>query len=201
MTAQSRSHDLDAIYPPPAALAVDKELDRLDVHARGLIALSPFVVIATAGAGYCDASPRGDRPGFVRVLDDRRLAIPDRPGNNRIDSWRNLAERPELGLLFLVPGLDETLRVRGRGALSLAPELMAACAVEGRPPRSVLVVAVASAFYHCGKCMRRSDLWTPAAWPDRSALPSFGRVLADQVRGDATALDAKITDGYATRLY
>lgn len=193
---------LAAVYPAPSDLAVAKELDHLDAYCRRFIELSPFVVLATAGNGFCDASPRGDKPGFVVILDDRTLVIPDRPGNNRIDSHRNLAERPEVGLLFLIPGYEETLRVRGRATLSVDEGLLTRTAVYGRCPRSVLLVSVQSAFYHCGKCMRRSELWRPETWPPRTALPSLGRILAAQIEGSsAEALDARINESYTTRLY
>ena len=191
------------IYAPPLQIALDKQLDRLDAHATTFIRRSPFLVIATAdGAGRCDASPRGDAPGFVAVLDERRLAIPDRRGNNRLDSLENLARNPGVGLLFMVPGVDETLRVNGRGAVSAEPSLLAGMAVQGRAPASALIVTVEEVFFHCGKALKRSALWDPARHARPGEIPSLGRILADQVRGvQAEEADANLAVAYRERLY
>ncbi|HZF78097.1 MAG TPA: pyridoxamine 5'-phosphate oxidase family protein [Acetobacteraceae bacterium] len=191
------------IYAPPLQIALDKQLDRLDAHAATFIRRSPFLVIATAdGAGRCDASPRGDAPGFVAVLDERRLAIPDRRGNNRLDSLENLARNPGVGLLFMVPGVDETLRVNGRGAVSAEPSLLAGMAVQGRAPASALIVTVEEVFFHCGKALKRSALWDPARHARPGEIPSLGRILADQVRGvQAEEADANLAVAYRERLY
>ena len=191
------------IYAPPLQIALDKQLDRLDAHAATFIRRSPFLVIATAdGAGRCDASPRGDAPGFVAVLDERRLAIPDRRGNNRLDSLENLARNPGVGLLFMVPGVDETLRVNGRGAVSAEPSLLAGMAVQGRAPASALIVTVKEVFFHCGKALKRSALWDPARHARPGEIPSLGRILADQVRGvQAEEADANLAVAYRERLY
>ncbi|MCC7272710.1 MAG: pyridoxamine 5'-phosphate oxidase family protein [Alphaproteobacteria bacterium] len=198
--------DKDALrrhYGPISGLAEKKVLDRIDPHARAFIALSPFLVLATAGAdGSADASPRGDAPGFVAFLDDRHLLIPDRIGNNRVDSYANLVERPGVGLLFFVPGIDETLRVNGRGRLLTDPDVLAAHAVQGKPPRAGLLVAVDEVFFHCGKALKRGRLWDAETRVPRASFPSLGRIIADQTRGcEAEDADRRIEDSYRNRLY
>jgi PPOX class probable FMN-dependent enzyme len=197
------SEGLRGLYGEPSHRARAKELTSLDAHARAFIALSPFLVIATANAqGQCDAAPRGDAPGFVAVLDSRRLLIPDRRGNNRIDSLGNITANPEVGLLFLVPGIQETLRVNGAAQITLDPMLLEPLAVDGKAPRSGLLVTVREIFFHCGKALIRSDLWNPARHVPRGEFPSFGRILADQIEGiDAAACDLSIQDAYKTQLY
>jgi hypothetical protein len=195
--------DLRSLYPAPTALAVAKQLDRLDPHAIAFIARSPFLVMATAdGTGACDASPRGDAPGFVVVRDAQRLLIPDRPGNNRVDSLSNLAANPRVGLLFFVPGVIETLRVNGRAAFTAEAEVLAALAVEGRSPRSALEVTVEEVFFHCGKALKRSALWDPARHAAPGEIPSLGRILADQTgQIGVQEAEARVAHGYATTLY
>ncbi|WP_270934098.1 pyridoxamine 5'-phosphate oxidase family protein [Falsiroseomonas oryzae] len=191
------------LYPAPSPLAVAKQLDRLDPHAIGFIARSPFLVIATADAGgNCDASPRGDAPGFVQVADAHTLLIPDRPGNNRVDSLQNLAANPRLGLLFFVPGVLETLRVNGRAELTTDAARLAALAVDSRAPRSALVVTVEEAFFHCGKALKRSALWDPARHAQPGEIPSLGRILADQTgRIGVAEAEARVATGYRDHLY
>ena len=151
---------LRELYPQPKGLAILKQLDRLDGHCRNFIAHSPLVVVGSTRAGRgTDVSPRGDAPGFARVLDDHTIAIPDRPGNNRLDTMSNIVTDAEVGLLFLIPGIDETLRVNGTARLTREPELLAAAAVDGREPRLVILVAVREAFLHCGKALKRARLW------------------------------------------
>jgi uncharacterized protein len=192
---------LRALYGTPSALAVKKQLPALDEHARHFIALSPFVVLATAGPHGADATPRGDPPGFVRVLDDGRLLIPDRAGNNRADSLENLLDDPRIGLLFLVPGLGESLRVNGRAAIVVGPEVEA-MALNGKAPRSALLVEVEEVYFQCAKALIRSKLWDPASRIERARFPSFGRILADQLReGAAAEIDQRIDEAYRTRLY
>ncbi len=191
------------LYAPPLPLALDKQLSRLDRHAINFIRRSPFLVLATADAeGRCDASPRGDAPGFVEVLDETRLAIPDRRGNNRLDSLENLARNPGVGLLFFVPGVIETLRVNGRGAVSAEAGLLAAMAVEGKPPASALIVTVEEVYFHCGKALKRAALWDPARHARPGEVPSLGRILADQTRAvTAEEADANLAVAYRERLY
>ena len=195
--------DLRSLYPAPSALAVAKQLDRLDPHAIAFIARSPFLVMATADAeGGCDASPRGDAPGFVAVPDAKRLLIPDRPGNNRVDSLSNLAANPRIGLLFFVPGVIETLRVNGRAAFTTDATLLARLAVDGRPPRSALEVTVEEVFFHCGKALKRSALWDPSRHAAPGEVPSLGRILSDQTgKIGVQEAEARVAHGYATTLY
>ena len=195
--------DLRSLYPAPSALAVAKQLDRLDPHAIAFIARSPFLVMATADAeGGCDASPRGDAPGFVVVPDAGRLLIPDRPGNNRVDSLSNLAANPRIGLLFFVPGVIETLRVNGRAAFTTDATLLARRAVDGRPPRSALEVTVEEVFFHCGKALKRSALWDPSRHAAPGEVPSLGRILSDQTgKIGVQEAEARVAHGYANTLY
>lgn len=184
-------------------LAERKVLDRLDRHCRDFIALSPFLVLASADAeGGADASPRGDGPGFVQVLDDRRLLIPDRRGNNRVDSFINLLASPGVGLIFFVPGIAETLRVNGVARLTHDPALLSPLAVQERAPVLGLIVSVREAFFHCGKALIRSKLWEPETRIERGRFPTLGRIIADQTQAvDAAEADANLEEAYRTRLY
>jgi PPOX class probable FMN-dependent enzyme len=175
--------------PPPDSLVFKKQLPALDVHCRAFIQKSPFALLATANAeGRCDVTPRGDGPGFVLILDDSTLVIPDRPGNRRIDSMLNIIENPHAGLLFLVPGVDETLRVNGRAWITDEPELLERMAVRGKAPLVGIVLEIEEVFFHCARAFRRARLWEPATWIERAELPSFGRILVDQISGiEATA--------------
>ncbi|QBR00421.1 pyridoxamine 5'-phosphate oxidase family protein [Paraburkholderia pallida] len=169
--------ELEAHYGAPNERSLRKEIDYVNADYRRFIELSPFVVLATGGPEGLDCSPRGDAPGFVRILDSRTLALPDRPGNNRVDSLHNVVAAPQIGLLFMVPGVGETLRVNGRARVSLDPELLASFAVDGKPPRSVLLIEVQSVYFHCAKAIARSNLWDPARHVERSQLPSAGEML------------------------
>src|SRR5690606_5417582 len=168
---------------------------------------SPFLVIGTQSReGRADVSPRGDPAGFVKVLDDKTLAIPDRPGNNRLDSLVNILANPNVGLLFLIPGFDETLRVNGVARLAADPGLLEAMSVDGRPPRLAIVVTVREAFLHCAKAFRRSRLWDPAQQRDRRELPSLSKMILDQTTGapDSEAMrrvDADLEDEYRPTMY
>jgi PPOX class probable FMN-dependent enzyme len=173
---------LREIYKPPGDGAVRKQIDALDDNCRAFIAHSPLVLVGTAdAAGRCDVSPKGGPAGFVRVLDDNRLALPDLYGNNRIDSMRNLLEAPGIGLLFLIPGLDETLRVNGRGYVVRDPDVLDACVVHDRRPRSAIGIVVEEAFIHCAKAFKRGGVWEPSAWPDRSDMPTIPCMVRDHV--------------------
>ncbi|RYC29823.1 pyridoxamine 5'-phosphate oxidase family protein [Lichenibacterium minor] len=179
-------------------------MSRLDGHARAFIGLSPFLVIASADeAGRCDATPRGDAPGFVRVLDDRRLALPDRLGNRRVDTMLNVAANPQVGLVLMVPGIAETLRVNGRAHLCRDPDILAAMAVRDRWPTAALLVEIEEVFVHCGKAMIRSDLWNPEKRVPRDSFPTLGRIMADQMPDllEPAAADRWIADADVTRLY
>ncbi len=177
--------DVLAGYRPPSRLVQDKVVDHLDRHCRAFIALSPFATLATAAPdGWPDVSPRGGDPGFVHVLDDDRLALPDRPGNNRIDSLRNLEVNPRAALMFFVPGIDETLRVYG-GATLVGPDALDVDLTDfGRPPLSVLVLRVERAYFQCSKAVMRSGLWDPDRRVERSVFPPFSQVLRDHCRAD-----------------
>jgi PPOX class probable FMN-dependent enzyme len=195
---------LDVLYPPPSDIARRKEIDRLDEHCRDFIARSPFVLLATSSAaGRCDVSPRGGRPGFVRILDDRRLAIPDARGNRRVDSLRNLVDNPHAGLLFLIPGLGETLRANGRVVLTRDPTLRAELATMEKEPQLVIVVEVDEVFLHCAKALRRSSLWEPETWPAPEDLPSAARIFKDHARDTSTVEEMQdlLDDAYRTQLY
>lgn len=182
MTAITDESALRALYPAPGERALRKQLDHLDQHCRRFIALAPFFVMASAdGAGRPDASPRGGAPGFVKVVDEHRLLIPDSKGNNRLDSLSNLLRAPGVGLLFLVPGVDETLRVNGRARLSTDAHLRQACADARRVPPLVIVIEVQEAYLHCAKALMRAKLWDPAARNERSVLPTMNQMLKDQI--------------------
>jgi PPOX class probable FMN-dependent enzyme len=171
---------LRALYPEPRERALKKQLTTIDVHARRFIELSPFVVLASAGTAGVDASPRGGAPGFVRVLDAGTLWIPDSPGNNRLDSLRNIVERGDVGLLFLIPGVDETLRINGRATLTTDPDTLARCADAKRTPKLVIRVDVREVYLHCAKAFMRSKLWASDSRVPRDTLPTMGQMLSDQ---------------------
>lgn len=172
--------ELRSLFAQPSDRAVRKQLARLDRHCRRYIELSPFVVVATGNEQSLDASPRGGAPGFVKVVDDSTLWIPDAPGNNRLDSLANLIATGRIGLLFLIPGVDESLRVNGTARLSADPELLLHFADEKRMPKVVIEVAVEEAYLHCAKALMRSKLWADASRRDRSLLPTLGEMLAEQ---------------------
>ena len=173
------TEQLEALYGEPAGPSIVKEIDHVNESYRALIAAAPFFALATSGPQGLDCSPRGDAPGFVRVLDEKTLLVPDRRGNNRIDSLRNILADPRVALLFLIPGIGETLRVIGRAKISTDPELLDSFMVNGKTPRSVLVVAVERVFYQCTKAIVRSKLWDPATQIERKSLPSAGTILAE----------------------
>jgi uncharacterized protein len=197
------AEQLRAAYGAPGDRSVKKQLSRLDKHCRDFIARSPFVVIASADPeGHCDASPKGDAPGFVRVIDDATLLIPDRLGNNRVDTLGNLVERPGIGVIFFVPGINETLRVNGRAQITADPELLEPLAVNGKVPRSGILISAEEVYFHCGKALIRSDLWNPDKHVKRSDFPSLGRILADQIGGMSVEEAERATaESYRTRLY
>ena len=190
-------------YGAPSTRALKKQLSRLDKHCRDFIARSPFLVIASADpSGRCDASPKGDAPGFVQVVDDTTLLIPDRLGNNRIDTLANLVARPGIGLIFFVPGINETLRVNGKSAITNNPALLEPLSVNGKVPRSAILITAEEIYFHCGKALIRSDLWNPDKQVRRSDFPSLGRILADQIGGISIEESERYTaESYKTRLY
>lgn len=172
---------LRALYPAPKERAVKKQLSALDVHCRRFIELSPFVVLASSSAaGSMDASPRGGAPGFVKTLDGRTLLIPDAPGNNRLDTIENIIGTGKLGLFFMIPGIDETLRINGSARLSADEKRLALFNGEKRLPKLVIEVTVAEAYLHCAKALMRSNLWDPSSLVDRSVLPTMGQMINSQ---------------------
>jgi len=194
---------LEKLYGLPSGASVEKEINYLHPHYRRLIAASPFFVLATSGPDGVDASPRGDAPGFVVVEDEKTLLIPDRRGNNRIDSLRNIIADPHVALLFLIPGMGETLRVNGRAEISTELALLERFRVEGTPPRSVIVIRVDTVFFQCARAIFRSKLWDPAQHIDRGSLPSLGTILADITRGqfDGKEYDKGLYDRLKGSLY
>ena len=174
---------LEKIYGAPHGPAIAKETDRITAHYRAFIEAAPFFALASAGEVGLDCSPRGDAPGFVRVADDKTLLVPDRRGNNRIDTLRNILTDPRVALLFLIPGCGETIRVTGRAAISTDPALTQGFLVDGKAPRSVLIVAVDTVFYQCAKAIVRSKLWDATRHVERKSLPSAGTILADLTGG------------------
>ena len=196
--------EIREIYGEPMERAVKKQLPRLEKHSRAFIALSPFIVMATCDAeGRCDASPKGDAPGFVEVLDDETLLIPDRLGNNRVDSIGNILQHPNIGLIFFVPGLRETLRVNGRAQITTDPALLQSCTVQGKAPRSAILVTADEVYFHCGKALIRSDLWNPEKHVSRGDFPSLGVIIADQIGQTVESGEAErmTEESYRTRLY
>jgi uncharacterized protein len=184
---------LERLYDRPSERALLKQRDRLDAASRAFIAASPFVILATSGPRGGDCTPRGDQPGFVEAADDRTLLLPDRRGNNRIDSLRNIVENPAVALLFLVPGVDQTLRVNGRGEISVDPALLARLSFAGNAPKSVLRVAIDEVFVQCPRALLRAGLWHPVEAARLAAVPSMGRLLeaATEGRVDARRYDAE----------
>ena len=174
---------LRTLYGEPSEGAIAKEVDYVHPHYRAMIEASPFMVMATSGPDGLDVSPRGDPPGFVVVEDEKTLLIPDRRGNNRTDSLGNLIADPRIALLFLIPGVGETLRVNGRAEISVDPDLLARFPAQGKLPRSVIVVHVERVYFQCPKALVRSDLWNPLKHVERRSLPSSGTILADITRG------------------
>ena len=194
---------LERIYGHPAGAAVEKELDYLHPHYKLLISKSPFVVLATGGPAGLDTSPRGDAPGFVVVEDDRTLLLPDRKGNNRIDSLRNIVADPQVALIFLIPGVGETLRVNGRASITTSPAVLERFRMEGALPRSVIVVKVETVFFQCSRALWRSKLWDVATQIERSSLPSLGTMVQDisQQKIKAEAYDDNLYPRLKSTLY
>lgn len=193
---------LRALYATPRERSRRKVLPVLDTHCRSLIALSPLVMVGSFGAdGRADVTPRGDAPGFVEVADDATLLIPDRPGNNRLDTLTNLIANPAIGLLFLVPGVDETLRVNGTAEIRDDAELLARFEVDGKRPVTVLKVAVQEAYLHCAKAFMRSRAWDPASHVERASLPSMGEMMRDQLNLPTAETQAEMLERYRATLY
>lgn len=196
--------DLRDLIGEPWDLNLCKQLSALDDHCRAFIARSPFVLVGTSNAsGRCDVSPKGDSPGFVLPLDEKTLVVPDRPGNRRADTLRNILDNPHVGLLFIIPGLDETLRVNGRAVIVRDQDILARCAAGDKLPLLAIAVEVEECFLHCGRAFKRAHLWESDAWLPRHLLPSLARMLMDQAKpNDITLaeLEQEIDDAYQ-RLY
>jgi len=196
--------DLRKVYRAPGELPLRKEMRRLDAHARHFLNKSPFVLIGTQDRdGHADVTPKGDRAGFAQALDDFTIAIPDRPGNNRLDTWENVVVNPAVGLLFLIPGMDETLRVNGEGRLTVDDELRQRLAVDGKPALSVLVVKIGAIYMHCAKAFMRSKLWNADTWPPRAEFPTLGEILHDQLAlpQDPAELDVGLAESYRQTMW
>lgn len=194
---------LEAIYGTPSQGSIIKEVDYIHPHYRTLIDAAPFAALATSGSGGLDVSPRGDAPGFIHVEDEKTLLLPDRRGNNRIDSLRNIVADPRVALLFLIPGIGETLRVNGLACISVDPVLLDRFAMDGKPPRSILVVTVEAVYFQCARAILRSDLWNPEKHMERTTLPSTGRILADlsKTEFDGEAYDRELPERTRKTLY
>ena len=194
---------LATLYGEPGQASIRKEVDHVHPQYRAIIEAAPFAVLATAGPEGLDASPRGDAPGFVVVQDEHTLLLPDRRGNNRTDSLRNVIRDPRVALLFLVPGMGETLRVNGRAHISVAPDLLARFEVEGKLPRSVLVIAVETVYFQCSRALVRSALWDASRQRARETLPSPGAILAALTLAeiDGAAYDHDLPGRLKTSLY
>ena len=196
--------DLRALYDAPLERVVKKQLSHLDEYCRRLIALSPLMCLATTDAsGHVDVSPRGDPPGFVKVLDDRTVLIPDRKGNRRIDTMSNILANPAVGVLFLLPGVQETLRINGRASLVDDPAVLAGCEVNGQAPKLGIRIDIDDVFFHCAKALIRSKLWEKEAQIARNEFPTYGQIIRDQREPEKSAddIDAGLTRDYKENLY
>ncbi len=212
MTATTTAHgvistieELRAILGVPSEGAVAKELKWLDRYARYFVEHSPFVLLSSANrAGQCDVSPKGDQPGFVKVLDEKTLLIPDRPGNRRADTFENVLENPQVGTIFLIPEVEETLRVNGRATITADQTLLEQCEVSGKTPKLGFLIEAEEVYFHCAKAFKRSNLWNPDAWQGRGELPSLGVIMAEQLKivemsGDE--LNCELEEAYVKNLY
>jgi uncharacterized protein len=196
--------DLRSVYKTPSDGAISKDIGQIDKHFADFIALSSFLYIGTSGpSGMGDVSPRGGEPGFVHVLDRTTLAMPDRPGNNRLDSLTNITRHPGVGLLFFVPGFEDVLRVNGFARVTTHAGLVARFVVDGKPPRSVIVITVKEAYLHCPKAIKRARLWNPDTQIDRARFPSAGQIYRDQLalEAPADAIDAVLDQDVRENLY
>jgi uncharacterized protein len=199
---------LRSLYAATHAIALNKSLAALDKHARDFITRAPFLCLGTQSAeGKADVSPRGDPAGFVKILDDKTLVIPDRPGNNRLDSLSNIIANPSVGLLFIIPGFDDTLRVNGQAHLTTDPDLLAQMAVNNRLPNLAIIVKVSEIFLHCAKAFRRSNLWNPESFQNRREMPSLMQIILDQTTGapkdeqEIRKIDADLEEEYKQTMY
>ena len=199
---------LRSMFQETHALAIQKSLTYLDEHSRNFIARSPFICLGTQNLdGGADVSPRGDPAGFVKILNDKTLAIPDRPGNNRLDSLVNILSNPSVGVLFLVPGFDDTLRINGTAKLTTEPGILQSMIVNDRVPKLAIIISLSEVFMHCAKAFRRSQLWNPDHLQDRSEMPSLVKIVLDQTTGapededNLKEIDAALEDEYKNTMY
>lgn len=190
-------------YRPPHPAIVDKALPQVDPVAARFIELTPLIVVATSSSSGADASPRGGPPGFVKVLDEHHVAFADLAGNNRLDSYSNIVENPRVGILFLLPGSGETLRVNGRASVTTDPAVLDATAIDGVTPKVAIVVAVEECYIHCAKAIRRSGVWDPTTWQPQDVRPTAGEVIADQYNLDVDPglIDADLESGYQETMW
>lgn len=197
--------ELRALLGEPSELVKKKVISLLDHHCEEFISKSPFLVISTSNNnGECDVSPRGDHPGFVQVLEDGRLVIPERPGNKRFDTLTNILSNPRIGLLFLIPGLGETLRVNGKASLTTNPDLLSRMEVKGKRPLIGIEVVVDEAFIHCAKAFKRSGLWELETWAEKESLPSAAKILFEHTKltnSTVEDIEKRLQEGYSKRLY
>lgn len=193
---------LSAIYGPVRETSLAKEVPQLNADYVALIKASPFILLATVGPEGTDCSPKGDAPGFVQILDDKTLAIPDRPGNNRIDNLKNILADGRVSVLFMIPGVGETLRVNGRATITAEPEMLERFAVDGKLPLTVILVSIETVYFHCAKAILRSKLWDYSLHVERSTLPSPGKILKNIVNGfDGEAYDRELPARAKASLY
>ncbi len=208
MSVAETETDLRGILGSAQGLAVRKSRPQLDKYSRQFIAMSPFLTLATANAkGRADVSPRGDPPGFVHVVDDKTILIPDRPGNNRLDTMVNIVENPNVACLFFIPGFEDTLRLAGRAKITHDSELLKRCMVNGKAPKVGVLISIEEVFLHCAKALKRSKLWQDDYTQDRSVMPSIARIILEQTcesevdEKAADEADASVEDNYRNELY
>lgn len=201
----SSEEELRSLIGYPSEVVKQKDISYIDEHCRDFIARSPFVCISTSDSeGKCDVSPRGDKAGFIQVVDDKHLVIPERPGNKRMDSLRNILSTSEIGLVFLIPGLGETLRINGRAYITKDSDLLKTMAVNGKIPLVGIVVAVEECFIHCAKAFRRSGLWEPESWLNNNELPSAAAIISAYAKLEGMTpevIAVRLEEGYTQRLY
>jgi PPOX class probable FMN-dependent enzyme len=201
----STKDELRALIGFPQGMAVTKQLDKLEQHSRRFIEHSPFALVSSADAkGNCDVSPKGDGPGFVYILDDSTILIPDRPGNRRADTITNVIENPHVGTIFLIPDVEDTLRVNGRAFIVRDSDLLEKMTFRGKTPALAIAVEIEEVFFHCAKAFKRSNLWKPELWPDHSAIPSLARMILDQVNDtttDRVQVECDLEVSYRKNLY
>ncbi|OZB97958.1 pyridoxamine 5'-phosphate oxidase family protein [Paenibacillus sp. XY044] len=203
-TIQS-AEELRSLSSPPSELVRNKAISRLDHHCRDFISKSPLLFLSTSDArGNCDVSPRGDAPGFVYIMDDTRLVIPERPGNRRYDSLLNIVQNPHAGLIFIIPGLEETLRMNGKACITTDPELMEKLSAQGKIPQIGIGVEIEECYIHCAKAFKRSKLWNPEHWPEEEELPNPAAIIAEHARGlkvTEEQVARSLAESYEKRLY